>query len=279
VPDSRDKQQPSRWRVLVRLGIAVLVLTIFVGAPAYLGSQPEFFSRFSALGAQYIPWQTSVHAKVSCQSCHTDPGLVSQGGYSLRMLGEFYVTRLLPSRQVDVFNTPTNAACESCHADLRTVSPSGDLNIPHRAHVDVLEIECVTCHEFLVHELSPEGSHTPTMAGCLTCHDGKQAKNACSTCHTEKAAPENHTSPEWAATHAEKQGEIDCAECHAWVENWCAECHSRRPRSHSDTWRSEHGARVTVRRNCEVCHEGEQCIRCHGEVPTLNLDPTLALVE
>ena len=40
-----------------------------------------------------------------------------------------------PSREPTLFDKPTNEACLSCHIDLRTVSPKGDLNIPHRAHV------------------------------------------------------------------------------------------------------------------------------------------------
>ena len=270
---------PRRRRLLLRLGIAGLVLTAIVIVPGYLAAQPTFLGRYANMEAEYETWETSVHAKVACQRCHNSPELLSRARYNARMLGEFYVSQVLRNREPDLLGTPPNDACLSCHADLRTVSPSGDLNIPHSAHVDILELDCIACHIFLVHEESPEGKHTPRMVDCLTCHDGKQAKNACTTCHTEKAAPENHGSPDWAIVHASKQSEVDCASCHDWTENWCAECHSRRPNSHIEKWRSQHRFQVEKRRNCEACHVADFCIVCHGEVPALNFDPALKLVE
>lgn len=270
---------PARRRLFLRLGVAALLLTVFVLVPGYLGVQPGFLERYENLAAGVQTWETSVHAKVDCQSCHVSPGLGSRARYSLRMLGEFYVSWVLPSREPDVLDRPANEACSSCHIDLRTVSPSGDLLIPHRAHVEILGLDCVACHEFLVHELSPEGKRTPRMSRCLECHDGEQAEAACTTCHTEKAAPENHQSSDWLVSHPDRQGEIDCADCHAWTDDWCVECHTRKPSSHAVRWRSNHRFKVEDRRNCEACHEGEFCVRCHGEVPTLNFDPALALVE
>jgi CxxC motif-containing protein (DUF1111 family) len=40
-----------------------------------------------------------------------------------------------------------------------------------------------------------------------------------------------------------------------------------------------HGAKVKAHRNCEVCHTGAFCTRCHGTVPQLNFDPALKLVK
>ena len=195
------------------------------------------------------------------------------------MLGEFYLSLVTRSRQPNFLKTPTNDACRSCHPDYRTVSPSGDLNIPHRAHVVVLKLQCVKCHTFLVHEKSPEGNNKPRMAACLTCHDGKRAKNACATCHTNKAAPANHKSKDWVVAHPAMQRKLDCSKCHGWTANYCAECHTRRPRSHGADWRKKHGLAVKTRRNCEACHQPAFCIRCHGDVPTQNLNPVLKLVR
>ncbi len=108
------------------------------------------------------------------------------------MVGEFYLSLVLRSESPSVFATPTNEACLECHNDLRSVSPKGDLQIPHRAHVTILKMECVECHDYLVHELNPSGKHLPTMAGCLRCHDGDTAKDTCTACHTQKAAPDSH---------------------------------------------------------------------------------------
>jgi hypothetical protein len=269
---------PGRRRSLLIAGSVALALLVLVVLPGYFAVQPSFMARFPYLNVEYTTWSQSVHKDVPCQRCHVAPGIIDQAGYDARMLGAFYVSLVSPNARLSEFATPTIAACEACHANLVTTSPAGDLKIPHRAHVDVLQVPCARCHQYLVHQLSPEGKHTPTMATCLVCHDGKQAKNACPTCHTAKAAPASHAAPDWLVVHPQKQAEIDCAKCHGWVANWCSDCHARRPTSHTLDWRTTHGLAVKVRRNCEVCHAGSFCITCHGDVPQLNFDPNLKLV-
>jgi hypothetical protein len=275
----RVRPTPVMRRRAVILGIAAAAVTLLAVVPGYIASQPGFLARYAYLDGEYRTWSTSVHAKVACQRCHVRPGMIAQAAYDVRMLGEAYLSIVMPNRKLDVFAKPTNDACASCHVDLRTVSPSGDLNIPHRAHVTVLKLECVRCHAYLVHGTSPEGKHTPPLAACLTCHDGKVAKNACGTCHTATAAPASHGAKDWVFVHARRQQGGDCAKCHEWRADWCAECHSRRPRSHAGKWRTIHGDRVEAHRNCEACHDGAFCIRCHGDVPRLNFDPALKIVR
>lgn len=269
----------GRRRLYLRLGAAAAAAALLVAAPAYVASQPQFLRRYPNMGAQYETWSASVHANVSCRSCHVPPDRVSQTLHGARMLGEFYLSLVSPSRRPDLMPAPVNGACQSCHIDLRTVSPSGDLNIPHRAHVVVLGLTCVRCHKFLVHRTNPGGTHTPWMAGCLVCHDGRTAKRECSACHTDKRVPEGHRAADWLVVHSQRQKVIDCAKCHRWTEDWCVRCHSRRPRLHTARWRTDHRDKVKAHRNCEACHAGTFCFRCHGEVPGLNLDPALGLVR
>lgn len=275
----RASMTPGRRRLAVRLWIAVAAGVLLLAIPTAIATQPKFLQRYSHYGPQYTTWSTSVHAQVACQRCHVRPGFVGQAVYDVRMLGEFYLSTVMPARQPALLTKPANSACLSCHYDMRTVSPSGDLNIPHRAHVNVLKMDCVTCHTYLVHETSPEGKHVPRMATCLTCHDGKKAKNACSTCHTNKRIPESHRQANWLAIHPQMQAKLNCKQCHQWTANWCADCHARRPKSHTVDWRAKHGAAVKVRRSCEACHAGPFCIRCHGVVPKLNANPSLTLVK
>lgn len=269
----------DRRRLVLRLGIAALAVVIFVIVPGYIATRPQFVSRYADLGEQYHAWSVSVHAQVPCQNCHIPPKRTSRAAYAVRMLGEFYLSLVLPSREPRLYATPTNEACQSCHIDLRTVSPSGDLNIPHKAHVNVLKLKCVDCHNALVHTTNAAGNHTPSMTTCLTCHDGTTAKRECSACHTNKAVPETHQASNWLVVHPEEQKRTDCSKCHKWTADWCARCHQSRPKSHSKRWRSEHRTVVKKHRNCEACHVGEFCVRCHGEVPGLNLDPALKLVQ
>lgn len=267
-----------RRNVMVAGGVlAAIAVTVLV--PGYIATRPSYLTRYPSLAGAHETWTESVHASVACQQCHIQPGFAPRTAYNARMLGEFYLSLVMGSREPQLLKRPLNAACGSCHIDLRTVSPTGDLKIPHRAHVNALEMQCVTCHEFLVHELSPEGQHKPRMEACLECHDGERAKNACTTCHTDKAAPEGHQAKDWVVVHALRQSEEDCESCHAWTDDWCVECHTRKPGSHGTKWRSAHPVAVENRRNCEACHQGDFCVRCHGEVPQLNISSAPKLVK
>lgn len=268
------------WRI-ARIGLVALGVTVLLALPAYLGLRPEFIERYPAFEEPYDTWSTSLHADVACRRCHVEPGFVSQVAFGARMFGEFYASLVLPARQPALFGVPANAACNQCHMDLRTVSPSGDLNIPHRAHVEMLGMECVECHDFSLHESRPESPSTPPMTGCLNCHDGEVAKDDCAACHTDKDPPDSHFESDWLAAHAQAAVDDGCTSCHEWTAHWCAECHAVRPESHGEGWRAEHRTVVagSEPRNCEACHEGPFCVRCHGVVPSLNFDPTLRLVE
>jgi hypothetical protein len=274
-----DTPRPAWKRRRFAVAGVAIALVVLVGIPGYLAAQPDFFARYPGLAKRYTPWKVSTHAEAGCETCHVRPRLLERSLYRVRMAGEFYVSLVVPSRVPSVFAAPTDEACLVCHSDLRTVSPEGDLKIPHRAHVSILKMHCIECHAFLVHEKSPEGKHTPPMAACLKCHDGDKAKNACSACHTEKAAPASHKAKDWLIVHGKEPVRTDCEKCHKWAADWCADCHTQRPRSHGADWRTVHGARVAVHRGCEACHVDTFCIRCHGEVPQLNLDPALRVVR
>jgi len=263
---------------IARAGLIVLAVVVLVVVPGYIATRPAYFSRFPSLDDEYEPWSTSTHVSAACQNCHIPPNVIRQTAYRFRMVGEFYYSLVVRSHTPDVFDKPTNAACLSCHEDLRAVNPKGDLKIPHKAHVNILKMQCVQCHNYLVHEKNPAGTHTPTMAGCLKCHNGDTAKNNCTVCHTKKATPASHKAADWLVVHP-KQVTSDCNACHAWTKNWCADCHARRPKSHTADWRKTHGEQVAKHRNCEACHAASFCIRCHGQLPKLNYDPTLKLVQ
>lgn len=275
---SRLPAAATRRRFVLAV-MAAFALTIFFLVPGYLASRPSFFGRLPALSAKYQPWSRSTHREVSCEACHVPPEAVAQSVYRVRMVGEFYLSLAFRSRAPRVFAPPTNDACLACHSDLRTVSPKGDLQIPHRAHISVLKMKCIECHDYLVHEKSPEGAYAPSMAACLRCHNGDTAKNACTACHTEKAAPVSHRAKDWVIVHAKRANDPECTGCHKWAANWCADCHAKRPRSHTSDWRTTHGLQVRAHRSCEACHTGPFCTRCHGEVPKLNFNPTLHLVK
>jgi hypothetical protein len=279
-PDAPASPRSShKRRILARWGIVLVVLIVFIGIPAYIATRPSFLKRFPSMHDDYATWATSTHVEATCQSCHVLPGVLPQSAYRLQMVGVFYRSLLSRSRAPEAFDQPTNEACLKCHNDLRSVSPKGDLKIPHRAHVQILKMKCIQCHTYLVHEKSPTGKNTPPMSACLRCHNGDTAKNTCTACHTNKATPATHKAADWLVVHPDKAVGGDCAKCHRWTEKWCSECHSKRPRTHTADWRSTHGAAVAKHRNCEACHKASFCVGCHGVLPKANLDPSLKLVQ
>ncbi len=278
-PNSELGSSPRRSHRLIRVGLVVFAVLVLLVLPGYLASRPGFFERYPSLSDQYGPWSKSTHVEAGCEGCHVSPAVGSRAAYRVRMVGEFYRSIVFRAKAPAVFSAPTNEACLTCHSDLRSVSPAGDLQIPHRAHVTVLEMQCIECHSYLVHELNPQGKHTPTMEGCLTCHDGDRAKDACTACHTAKAAPATHSGADWLVVHGTKKDDPACVSCHQWKDDWCADCHSQRPASHGSDWRAVHGEAVKRNRSCEACHDGPFCIRCHGEVPPDNFDAGLKIVE
>lgn len=276
---SGNGADPRRRRIILAgIGGVVLVIGLIV-VPALIAARPGFFGRFPEFTEKYEPWSTSSHAAVGCEECHVPPQTAARVLYHAQSAERFYLSLIGRPPSPEQFAAPTTEACLECHNDMRSVSPEGDLQIPHRAHVTVLKMDCVECHDFLVHELSPEGKHTPQMEGCMRCHDGDTAKDTCTACHTEKAAPETHAADDWLIAHAEAAADPECDSCHKWTDDWCVDCHSRRPESHGEDWRKVHGARVAERRNCEACHVGSFCEPCHGEYPQTNFDPDLKLVQ
>lgn len=267
-----------RRRTVLTILAAILAVGLLVVLPAVLSARPGFFGRYPELAETYESWSTSPHAEVGCEQCHVAPKALARTAFRVYMVGQVYLSPVKRTAP-DVFESPKNDACLECHNDLRSVSPEGDLQIPHRAHVTILEMDCVDCHNYLVHKESPSGGHVPEMEGCLTCHDGDRAKDSCWACHTDKAAPATHKATDWLVVHPDDASDEACAKCHEWSGDWCVQCHETRPKSHGTDWRAAHGVAVKTHRSCEACHAGESCIECHGVVPQLNLDANLKLVE
>jgi hypothetical protein len=147
------------------------------------------------------------------------------------------------------------------------VSATGDLLIPHRAHVEVLEVGCPTCHQDLVHSENTKGFNLPEMSTCMElCHDGEKSTAECIKCHTRKQVPDDHLEEDWLLVHSEMIDTVDCGECHAWSPDYCADCHSELPESHSvGNWKDLHQYPAVERgeQGCMTCHDEEKCLECH----------------
>lgn len=262
-----NRENLKKHRRLLILLMVVLILSLLIGLPLYYTSLPGYYARYKATQPYFKSWSVSTHAEISCLRCHLKPKSREGSLFRVKMVGRFYLGPMLNSKETPGLSKPANAACLQCHSGTRTASPSGDLRIPHRAHVDVLKMDCIDCHSWVVHRKNPEGNHRPRMVTCLKCHDGKRASNKCDDCHKKKSFPVSHRAPDWLTIHGEKAKQIDCKSCHGWVQDYCRSCHQSRPVSHAGRWRTFHRLRVAKHRNCAACHQDSFCIRCHGETP------------
>jgi hypothetical protein len=265
--DGGSAGAPARkFRFPVKSAIA-LFLIVLLGLPVVSLLQPEYYRRYPDLGKRMDNWAGSTHARIPCAGCHVTPSPVGFLTFAAKSVPAFYSQLLNGPRPANLFGVPGRAACQECHTSYRQVSPRGDLLIPHRAHVEVLKLDCAVCHKDLVHSRNSLGYNRPMMSACLaTCHDGKSATDQCIKCHTRKQVPENHRRKDWLAVHSTLARTIDCGSCHAWSPDYCRTCHLKRPKSHEGNWKTLHAtsAKAQGTKGCLVCHEGgKSCKKCH----------------
>jgi hypothetical protein len=260
------EQEKGRHRLLLWGAIAVGVLIIVaLVLPGISLSQPGYYRRYPALAKRMDNWATSTHSRMSCVQCHVEPGVKGALEFGIKAVPAFYSQLFGGPSTTNLLKPPTRAACQKCHTSYRKVAPSGDLLIPHKAHVEVLDMQCGQCHKDLVHSLNRRGFNRPEMEGCLEqCHDGDKASDECVSCHTRKEVPKSHKQAGWLETHGQEAKKQDCGECHDWTPNYCSACHKKRPPTHTATWKTDHGAKAKVRDDgCMVCHDKKFCEQCH----------------
>lgn len=245
---------------------AVVVLIAALVVPVVATLRPDYYEKYPALSERMDHWATSTHSKISCAACHVKPGAGGAVKYAVEAIPAFYSRQITGPSKVNLLGTPGIDACRKCHTAYRKVAPSGDLLIPHKAHVEVLKMDCADCHKNLVHSPNRRGFNRPEMEGCLEqCHDGDKASDACVDCHTHKNTPKTHDRKDWLQVHGKQADMEDCGSCHDWTPDYCADCHEKRPASHVGNWKTAHAAPAKERGDgCTVCHGGERfCKECH----------------
>jgi hypothetical protein len=256
----------SRRLLIGGVAAVVILVVLAILVPVISTLQPDYYRRYQALGLRMDHWETSTHSRISCAGCHIEPGFSGVVSFTAASVPAFYSQLISGPDDTNLLRAPRRVACQKCHTSYRSVAPSGDLLIPHRAHVEVLGMECVTCHEDLVHSFNRRGFNRPEMETCLAlCHDGDSATDECIKCHTRKDAPDTHMAEDWLVLHGQMAESEDCGACHDWTPGYCAECHEKRPASHVGNWKTGHAVSARIRGDgCTVCHGGEEfCNQCH----------------
>ncbi len=180
--------------------------------------------------------------------------------------------------QAEMAQTPSNAACLSCHmVEGQTMQfPNGDL-VPVVVSPEIfgqsvhVTLSCVTCHTNISGYPHPpnlaQSSRDYTLLykdTCNQCHPS-QASEAMDSAHARVMAAGNLNAPTCADCHDPHQqppiqkdeaGRLLPAE-HAFSAEVCAQCHST---IYEEYTQSVHGTGVLVDKNPDV----PSCVDCHG---------------
>lgn len=151
----------------------------------------------------------------------------------------------------------------------------------------------------------------PDMDTCIDCHKARKVSTECKTCHTTGMKPESHNSPDFKTkSHGILAGKElkECNECHKYMSNntlegypgstndgdlsqiiqvanknqfdyarentFCANCHNKRPTSHTSQFFSRHNTLAKENEKlCLACHDVQKrtipstnnvnCYSCH----------------
>jgi nitrate/TMAO reductase-like tetraheme cytochrome c subunit len=267
--DVKGRAVRIRLRYVVLMLIALLfVALVVIWFPIVLTSDPGFCSRCHSMVTPVDQWKQSTHANVNCTGCHVDPGVIHSLEHKVLALKEVY-DELFGSGQMPAdIKQPKNENCLQCHNVSRTVSPSGDIKIPHQQHVQMQGLRCTDCHFNVVHSRRGTPGGPPPMDVCYMCHDGKKAPNACATCHANPPSEQSAHPVNAVENHGQLALERpdDCYRCHSKASNFCQDCHNQPPATHQLLdWRYTHRAEVEAkgRQVCLGCHTEQFCQKCH----------------
>lgn len=258
-----------RYLALILFAFAFMVLAA-VYLPVAMTSTPNFCANCHLMEEPKKLWDESTHSNVNCVMCHVDPGVVNALIHKVESYKEIYANFFGHGEMPPDVKLPSNESCLQCHNLDRNVSPGGDINIPHRQHVEMRDLKCADCHFNVVHTRRAISGGVPPMDICYMCHDGERAPNSCETCHNtprDEYKRQGHTG-EILKNHGKlaKERVEDCRRCHSEESQFCEDCHSQKPQSHQQTdWKYTHRTTVAAegREPCYGCHEEKFCQKCH----------------
>ena len=235
----------SKTEDKLKFGILITGIVLFVVMAAAgalkMTMAPSFCAKCHVMTPEYVTWEASSHARISCTSCHIKPGL-----------GNLLIHKLTASKELLLYFTDTyerpikmshklsDEVCIQCHSNHRNITPSLDLIVPHDKHADK-KVNCVECHMGVAHGtiagrgMTKDGNYAawtmetgkqqmirdftePKMNTCLGCHIKRNVTQACEACHTSISMPADHKVKTWATNHGNvaKQDLSYCNKCHSY---------------------------------------------------------------
>ncbi|MHB0977679.1 MAG: hypothetical protein ACYC1U_10925 [Candidatus Aquicultorales bacterium] len=236
------------------LGAAATAVINVTPAACAVCHQPEFEA-----------WNSSAHkSKTGCSSCHRPDGFWGFVDGQLSTVRMFAGTVGAGDRPVRA--EVDSERCEGCHRSikLKTVRAKG-LRMNH-APLMKQGVDCLDCHNEIVHGRAVPVAKRSTMDKCAPCHAEEGKTVECALCHIDpKPLRQKAGLASWSVFHGKQRlkshGMSDprtCSFCHRKQE--CGECHVEMP--HPSDWPSVHGDALAAA-DCAKCHNASFCDSCH----------------
>jgi hypothetical protein len=249
--------------------------------------------------AQRIPLRFDhaqhLEAGADCATCH-ESARASQSVKDLNLPGheQCETCHDIPAAREGKPTDPP-ASCNTCHPGFdatvrkepaRVDLPAAHLRFSHKVHVD-RKVDCAVCHGEMKNVGLATRQQLPKMATCFECHNGRQASNACATCHVTQPSGRLQLTfdsgilrpmqgnplgmdhgPRFEFNHGTRAAVArqTCMECHS--ESSCQQCHDgmTKPLSvHPNDYLTLHPVQArTDSARCESCHRFQSfCAACH----------------
>jgi nitrate/TMAO reductase-like tetraheme cytochrome c subunit len=257
---------PRSWLIGAIVAIVVILGALTVAFAVV--NNDNTCGRCHVIKKEVVSYKTTAHfrAGVSCQDCHTKPGVFN---YFIRNLqASTHIVEYASGHYERPITTYVGVEnCVTCHpkSQLDQDIVVGNIRVNHAGLRDA-GFQCVTCHAEVAHgAVVPVGSR-PTqslMSYCTKCHNGVTQPDRCSICHVN-GVPKG-TAQIRMDLHMSRR---DCVSCHA-SKTFCTKCHNGLVMPHPVGWLKLHGPLVVQRgpRVCVTCHTKKDptfCIDCHG---------------
>jgi nitrate/TMAO reductase-like tetraheme cytochrome c subunit len=258
---------PKGWLV----GVVVALVVLFVIAVVAFAAM----NRIETCGSCHViepeveTYMQTAHyaAGVSCQDCHTKPGVFN---YFVRNLqGVTHLVNYISDTYQQPITTFVGANnCVQCHPkeEIERDIVVGQIRVNHTGLREE-GYQCLTCHANISHPGTQlEVARMPqdtVMSVCASCHDGKQLPDDCDICHISGLPPDYEK-----VAMTVQVTPSQCAGCHGG-RAFCSDCHQGLQMPHPKTWEKGHGGVVLDRGKsiCVSCHLEDDkrfCIDCHG---------------
>lgn len=248
--------------------VAFVAIALLTGVSLAVTSQSGFCASCHEMREDYAAWKASAHKKVSCVSCHIEPGAANFLSHKVSALKE--VSAHISGNYENPINKGSglskslpSSICTSCHKSPGKVSNKRVI-MDHDSHKET-GLGCAFCHNRVAHSGLKNYQSRINMASCVGCHKKEEATLKCAGCHPKdfKLAPDSHSKATWAKGHG-KTDISTCQKCHFDERRFCLDCHGM-PMPHVKGWGDTHGDNKPLLNLCGKCHEQQHCDNCHDE--------------